>query len=144
MISWSRLLIDDHCSSWSIVQLLGWLNRSRVTWLKTKRAWRFHLRGQAVLLPDAQAVLLPDADADADAGAGTHLAEQEELSDVAHLLAEPRRWLGEDELRYCPVCVGYGMHYAYQQDDRFRNCIIHGIPFSCSAPTAALHSTQKA
>lgn len=141
MISWSRLLIDDHCSSWSIVQLLGWLNRSRVTWLKTKRAWRFHLRGQAVLLPDAQAVLLPDADADADAG--THLAEQEELSDVAHLLAEPRRWLGEDELRYCPVCVGYGMHYAYQQDDRFRNCIIHGIPLQLQCPNCGTSLDTK-
>ncbi len=114
MITWSRLLIDDHCSSWSIVQLLGWLNHSRVAWLKTKRAWRFHLRGQPVLLPDA--------------GAGTYLAEQEELSDVACLLAEPRRWLPEAGLRYCPACIGYGMHYAHQQDHRFRNCIIHGLP----------------
>ncbi|WP_219928241.1 hypothetical protein, partial [Stenotrophomonas sp. HMWF003] len=121
MITWSRLLIDDHCSSWSIIQLLGWLNHSRVPWLKTKRAWRYQLRGQAVLLPDA--------------GAGTHLAVQEGLSDVARLLAEPRRWLPEDALRYCPVCVGYGMHYAHQQDYRFRNCIIHGLPLQLQCPS---------
>lgn len=114
MISWSRLLIDDHCSSWSIVQLLGWLNRSRVAWLKTRRAWRVQLRSGAVLLPDT--------------GAGPYAAEQEELAEVVRAISEPRRWLPEAELRYCPACIGYGMHYGHQQDRRFRNCIIHGLP----------------
>lgn len=123
MITWSSLLIDDHCSSWSIVQLLGWLNHSRVAWLKTKRAWRFHLRGQAVLLPDA--------------GADGNLPEHEELSGVARLLAEPRRRLPEAELRYCPACIGYGMHYAYQQDHRFRNCILHGLPLQERCPSCS-------
>ncbi len=120
MIAWSRLLIDDYCSSWSIVQILGWLNHSRVAWLKTKRAWRFHLTDQSVLLPDT--------------GTATCLAKQEELREVARMLADPRRWLPEDELRYCPVCIGFGMHYGHQQDRIFRNCFIHGRPLQERCP----------
>lgn len=120
MITWSGLLIDRYCSSWSIVQMLGWLNHSRVTWLQTKRAWRFYTRRHAVLLPAGEA--------------GMPLPEQQELSEVARLLSEPRRWLPEAGLRFCPQCLGFGMHYAYQQDYRFINCIVHGCALEEQCP----------
>ncbi len=111
MIGWNALLVDEHCSSWTVVQLLEWLNHSPVSWLRTKRAWRFHMANEAVLLPDSHV---------SGASAG-----QEEIRQITEVLSQKRRWLPANALRYCPVCIRAGLHYRYQQDRRFRLCIVH-------------------
>lgn len=121
MISWSPEFIDGHCSSWSIVQMLEWLNSCSTTWLTSRRGWRFHLEKEAALLPDSRV--------------DHSLVDQVEIREVARLLSQKHRWLPFASLRYCPVCISCGMHYGYQQDEQFRHCIVHITPLQTGCPT---------
>jgi len=111
MIAWNAILLDEHCSSWTVVQLLEWLNHSPMSWLRTKRAWRFHLADGEVLFPDGHV-------------RGSS-ADQVQIKEITEVLCQKRRWLPFCALRYCPACIRGGRHYRYQQDHRFRFCIVH-------------------
>lgn len=112
MIAWSRQLIDDHCSSWTIIQTLEWFNVIDIQWIRLKQSWKL----SSVKAP---ALLSERTTANEAADVRAH------IMDVNVALGESRRWLRDEPLRYCPACVQSGMHYRYQQDRKFRRCILH-------------------
>lgn len=120
MIAWNGSLINTHCSSWSIIQTLEWLNNCRISWLSTKRSWRLNLRASSLLLPDSYSA--------------NAVTDQNEINEVVGLLSEVRRWVPYADLRYCPLCIRFGMHYRHQQDLRFRSCMLHLVPLEMGCP----------
>lgn len=113
MIAWTRSLIDAYCSSWTIIQTVEWLNCIDVMWMPVYREWRVPLVRSKVYLAQRRATERKPAE-------GT-----EQLSDVQSALGEWCRWLKDEQLRYCPVCIHSGRHYQYQQDERFLRCVLH-------------------
>lgn len=71
----------------------------------------------------------------ARARVGDSGADQSELIQVSDLLSDKHRWLNSEDLRYCPACIRCGMHYRYQQDYRFRSCIVHLKRLRTGCPT---------
>jgi len=131
MIAWSRLLIDDHCSSWTIVQLLEWFNVSDIQWSRLSQSWRFNLGETAVFL--SEQILTVQAPDDLCAC----------ILDVNSALGERCRWLEDEPLRYCPTCIQSGMHYRYQQDKRFRHCILHRRKLKTGCPRCGIALDTK-
>lgn len=113
MIAWSPELIDEHCSSWTIIQTLGWFNVIDVQWTKFNQSWKLTLGDASILLSEQS---LPTEEADHTRG---------RILGINAALRQRRRWLRDESLRYCPICIQSGMHYRYQQDLRFRRCILH-------------------
>lgn len=115
MIAWDRALVDDHCSSWAIIQMLEWLNLTNARWMVSDQSWKITLRGTHFNLSDHSTPRRP----------GSLVSNHPQIQGLVTLFGEKHRSVAGGQLRYCPVCITAGLHYRYQQDHRFRKCILH-------------------
>lgn len=89
MIAWDRALVDDHCSSWAIIQMLEWLNLTNARWMVSDQSWKITLRGIHFNLSDHSKPRRP----------GSLVSNHPQIQGLATLFGEKHRSVAGGQLR---------------------------------------------